>query len=48
MWLWAGTTGAAAPEITTLWQAYLRRFDLEHNAAVPVLRRGGQSPWPWG
>jgi len=21
------------------WQSFLRRFDLEHNAAVPVMRR---------
>jgi hypothetical protein len=31
MWLRASVTGAAAAEITTLWQAYLRRFDLEHT-----------------
>jgi hypothetical protein len=31
MWLWASTTGAGEPEITVLWQAYLRRFDLEHT-----------------
>jgi len=31
MWLWASVTGAAEQEITTLWQAYLRRFDLEHT-----------------
>jgi hypothetical protein len=29
MWLWASVTGAAEQEITTLWQACLRRFDLE-------------------
>jgi hypothetical protein len=31
MWLWASVTAAAEPEITALWQAYLRRFDLEHT-----------------
>ena len=31
MWLWATVTGAGEPEITVLWQAYLRRFDLEHT-----------------
>jgi len=31
MWLWASVTGAAGPEITALWQAFLRRFDLEHT-----------------
>jgi DDE superfamily endonuclease len=31
MWLWAGVTGAAGAEVAVLWQAYLRRFDLEHT-----------------
>ena len=31
LWLWASVTGAAAAEITALWQAFLRRFDLEHT-----------------
>jgi DDE superfamily endonuclease len=31
MWLWASVTGASPGEITALWQAYLRRFDLEHT-----------------
>jgi hypothetical protein len=31
MWLWASVTGAGEPEITVLWQAFLRRFDLEHT-----------------
>jgi hypothetical protein len=31
LWLWAGITGATAAEITTLWQAFARRFDLEHT-----------------
>jgi hypothetical protein len=31
MWLWAGVTGAGPAEVTVLWQAYLRRFDLEHT-----------------
>ena len=31
LWLWAGLTGAAPAEIAALWQAYLRRFDLEHT-----------------
>ena len=30
-WLWAGVTGAAGTEIAVLWQAYLRRFDIEHT-----------------
>jgi hypothetical protein len=31
LWLRAGVTGATAAEVTVLWQAYLRRFDLEHT-----------------
>jgi hypothetical protein len=31
LWLWASLTGAAPGEIAALWQAYLRRFDLEHT-----------------
>jgi hypothetical protein len=31
VWLWSSTTGADADEITRCWQAYLRRFDLEHT-----------------
>jgi hypothetical protein len=31
LWLWAGITGATAAEITALWQAFSRRFDLEHT-----------------
>jgi DDE superfamily endonuclease len=30
-WLWASVTGAAAAEVAVLWQAYLRRFDIEHT-----------------
>jgi len=29
LWLWASITGAAPGEITALWQAFCRRFDLE-------------------
>jgi len=31
MWLWASTPGAGDAEVRVLWQAYLRRFDLEHT-----------------
>jgi hypothetical protein len=31
MWLWASVTGAGGDEIAVLWQAYLRRFDIEHT-----------------
>lgn len=31
VWLWSSTTGDDAEEVTRCWQAYLRRFDLEHT-----------------
>jgi hypothetical protein len=31
VWLWSSATGAADDEVTRCWQAYLRRFDLEHT-----------------
>ena len=31
MWLWSSGTGAAPGEVDHLWQAFLRRFDLEHT-----------------
>jgi hypothetical protein len=31
VWLWASVTGVDAAWIDRLWQAYLRRFDLEHT-----------------
>jgi hypothetical protein len=31
LWLWASITGAGPGEVTGLWQAFLRRFDLEHT-----------------
>jgi len=31
LWLWASVTGITAAEVTMLWQAFLRRFDLEHT-----------------
>jgi hypothetical protein len=31
IWLWASATGLAGAEIAVLWQACLRRFDLEHT-----------------
>ncbi len=31
LWLWASVTGATGAEITALWQAFARRFDLEHT-----------------
>ena len=31
VWLWSSATGAAPGEVDRLWQAFLRRFDLEHT-----------------
>jgi DDE superfamily endonuclease len=31
MWLWSSATGAAPGQVDRLWQAFLRRFDLEHT-----------------
>ena len=31
VWLWCSATGAAPAEVDRLWQAFLRRFDLEHT-----------------
>jgi hypothetical protein len=31
LWLWSSITGADTTHIDLLWQAYLRRFDLEHT-----------------
>lgn len=31
VWLWSSVTGASAELIDLLWQAFLRRFDLEHT-----------------
>jgi hypothetical protein len=31
LWLWSSRTGAAPSHVDRLWQAYLRRFDLEHT-----------------
>ena len=31
VWLWSSATGASPAEMDRLWQAYLRRFDLEHT-----------------
>src|SRR5229473_2704215 len=31
VWLWSSSTGAAPDQVDRLWQAFLRRFDLEHT-----------------
>jgi hypothetical protein len=31
VWLWSSITGATAADVDRCWQAFLRRFDLEHT-----------------
>jgi hypothetical protein len=31
VWLWTSATGATAADVDRWWQAFLRRFDLEHT-----------------
>jgi hypothetical protein len=44
MWLWSPHPRASAQEITVLWQAYLRRFDLEHTFRFIKSRLGWNKP----
>ena len=46
MWLWASDRDAGADEaaVRTLWQAYLRRFDLEHTFRFLKSRLGWDRP----
>jgi DDE superfamily endonuclease len=44
MWLWSPHPRASAEEITLLWQAYLRRFDLEHTFRFIKSRLGWNKP----
>ena len=44
MWLWSPHPRASAEEITVLWQAYLRRFDLEHTFRFIKSRLGWNKP----
>jgi hypothetical protein len=44
MWLWAADPGASPALITVLWQAYLRRFDLEHLFRFIKSRLGWTRP----
>jgi hypothetical protein len=43
MWLWISTTEATSTDVDLAWQAYLRRFDLEHvrhEAHITVCSEG--------
>jgi hypothetical protein len=57
MWLWASDPAASPAEVAVLWQAYLRRFDLEHTFrfgkqvlgwTAPLLRDPAAADrWTW-
>jgi hypothetical protein len=47
LWLWSSRAGTCASQVDRAWQAFLRRFDIEHNAVLSVMRRGGRTAWPW-
>jgi hypothetical protein len=44
MWLWAPDPAASPEEVTVTWQAYLRRFDLEHAFRFIKSRLGWNKP----
>jgi len=44
MWLWSPDPAAGPAEVTVLWQAYLRRFDLEHTFRFIKSRLGWNKP----
>src|SRR3954449_6193384 len=41
IWLWTSALGADAAAVTRCWQAYLRRFDLEHTIRFAKQSLGG-------
>ena len=57
VWLWCSVTGASPADVDRLWQAFLRRFDLEHTFRLfkqvlgwtaPKLRDPGAADrWTW-
>lgn len=57
VWLWSSATGADAELVDLLWQAFLRRFDLEHTfrlfkqtlgwTAPRVRSPGAADRWTW-
>jgi hypothetical protein len=44
VWLWTSATGADAAAVTRCWQAYLRRFDLEHTIRFGKQTLGWTAP----
>jgi DDE superfamily endonuclease len=46
MWLWSPGPAASAADVALLWQAYLRRFDLETGKPQCCHSRGSLALWP--
>ena len=44
VWLWSSATGATAAEVNRWWQAFLRRFDLEHTFRLLKQTLGWTAP----
>jgi hypothetical protein len=44
VWLWTSTPDADAEQVTRCWQAFLRRFDLEHTFRLLKQTLGWTSP----
>ena len=44
VWLWSSTTGATTTDVDRCWQAFLRRFDLEHTFRLFKQTLGWTSP----
>ena len=44
LWLWCSVTGAPPADVDRLWQAFLRRFDLEHTFRLFKQVRGWTTP----
>ena len=57
VWLWSSVTGASPAAVDRLWQAFLRRFDLEHTfrlfkqvlgwTAPKIREPAAASRWTW-
>jgi hypothetical protein len=44
VWLWASTVGATTADVDRWWQAFLRRFDLEHTFRLFKQTLGWSTP----
>ena len=46
LWLWSSRAGTSAAEVNRTWQAFLRRFDIEHTFRFLKQVLGGNLPSP--